>query len=479
MDAYKYTALKEGTGEIRLLTLLPDRFEKPIRISLEITILSDDEVPEFEALSYAWGNASDVRDIFIEANPPTRPELREREDTDGIEWRRLRVTKNLFEALKHLRLEGRPKIMWIDAICVDQQNLEERCHQILRMPDIYTLAAGVIAWLGPESDDSSVAMKTIENLGSRITVNWDLQTMVPAPEGDFNPDSEQSYHAVAPSAQVWIAIHHLLGRAWFERLWIIQEVSLAGKNTHVVCGSMKIWCEHFGNGIFYLMAWKDHNEPQVERLWDLVSDLLALCNQTSFRDLDRVLHETRQGRCSDQRDRIYAVLSLVPEYKRLGIRPDYTKSVTEVFQSVVLQQVKHRSQLDVLHFCSMDDRAMDLPTWVPDCYRVVGECYLDGIMSGEALLGLLPKGWMLIRKHYPEYHRKYWAFLDGNTGQIQVDDPRLGPLPAGWRLRTHTEKNALNWFGNDRTGEDAFFDPRVGLDMLKTRGVELQEFRLI
>ncbi|KAL8653827.1 MAG: hypothetical protein Q9226_003688 [Calogaya cf. arnoldii] len=644
---YKYTALKEDTGEIRLLTLLPDCFGEPIRISLEIHVLSDSEVPEFEALSYAWGDASDVRDIYIEANQPKWPELLETDDINSVQRRRLRVTKNLFEALNHLRLEDRPRVFWIDAICVDQKDLEERGHQVLRMPDIYTLTAGVVVWLGPESDKSSVAIRTIKDIGLRIIVDWNFLNMAPAPESEFDPGSKNSYDAVAPSTEVWRSIHHLLGRAWFKRLWIIQEVYLAGKNTHVVCGSMKISYEHFGNGIFYLMAWKGHNEPQVERLWDLVTDLLALSNQTSFRELDRVLHETRQSRCSDQRDRIYAVLSLVPEYKRLGIRPDYTKSVTEVFQSVVLQQVKHRSQLDVLHFCSMDDRAMDLPTWVPDwsvrssapsmqsllrfradadakayscsesegilavtghcvtivddikkhfteqipdntdasarvigelisavigvesnesrvnrlhslcrtlcatafnernipantyaplseeslkyimgcddwlrrnsvqppepylrylsqvgrfsygrvlftsadgrlglapratkpgdeiciilgcsspvvlrsddngfSYRVVGECYLDGIMRGEALLGLLPKGWMLIRKYYPEYHGRYWAFFDGNTGQTQVDDPRLGPLPAGWRLRTHTKENASNWFVNDGTGED-------------------------
>lgn len=261
MDPYKYTALKEDTGEIRLLTLPPDRFKEPIRVSLEITVLSKDEVLDFEALSYAWGDASDVRDIFIEANPPKRPELLKTDDINSVEWRKLGVTKNLFEALKHLRLEDQPRVFWIDAICVDQQNPEERGHQVLRMPDIYTLAAGVIVWLGLESDGSSVAIKTIKDIGSRITVDWNLVKKTPAPENGFDAYSKTSFDAVDPSPEVWRSIHHLLGRAWFERLWIIQEVCLAGKNTHVVCGSVKISYKNFSNGIFYLIDWKHNLEP--------------------------------------------------------------------------------------------------------------------------------------------------------------------------------------------------------------------------
>ncbi|KAL8756445.1 MAG: hypothetical protein Q9199_002927 [Rusavskia elegans] len=193
---------KDLTQLSRLLTLLPDWFEASIHVSLEITVLSDGEVPQFEALSYVWGDASDLLDIFLETSPSKRPELRGTDDIDSIEWRTLRITKNLFEALKHLRLEDRPRVLWIDAICVDQQNLEERGHQVLRMPNIYTSAKGVIVWLGPESDDTAIAMNAIQDLGSRITVDWELGTMAPASESDLDPDSKKSYDAVEPSPQI-------------------------------------------------------------------------------------------------------------------------------------------------------------------------------------------------------------------------------------------------------------------------------------
>lgn len=112
-------------------------------------------------------------------------------------------------------------------------------------------------------------------------------------------------------------------------------------------------------------------------------------------------------------------------------------------------------------------------------YQVVGECYLDGIMTGEAMLGELPKGWRLILKYYPEHQAHYLAFLDSATGHIQVDDPRLGALTAGWRFESHKAEDTVNRFVNDRTGEYTYSDPRLKPEILRARRVELQEFRLI
>ncbi|KAL8833935.1 MAG: hypothetical protein Q9170_004011 [Blastenia crenularia] len=672
MGPYEYTPLNEEAKEIRLLTLLPDDYDTPIRISIEIAILSASEVPQFEALSYAWGDVSDLTDIFIQVSPSKRSELQRLGGVDTTECRTLSVTSNLFEALKHIRFGDRTRVLWIDAICVDQTNLAERSNQVLRMPDIYTSNKGVVVWLGPESNNSSVAIKAIQHFGSRITVDWDLRSMAPAPESTLDPYSEDVYDAVEPTPQVRLSIDNLLGRAWFERLWIIQEVCLAVKNAHMLCGLVKISYEHFSNGVFYLANWREVLDPQVNRLWVMIEQLLFLSNKGTYNDLDGVLPQTRHRRCSDQRDRIFAILSLVPESERLDIRPDYTVSVAEVFQSVVLQQVKRSSQLNILRSCSMNDRFMDIPTWVPDwsvtssteslrtswastsakaysCFeaqgilaatgrwvtvvndirhiftrpipkdpqasakaigelisavkgggtnssnvdrlhllcrtlcaaefaekyipatedfppweesikyimacderlrlntreppqqsmfarlylhyingfskgrmlvtttdgqlglvpqstepgdkvcvilgcssplilrtaddgsshKVVGECYLDGIMTGEALLGELPKQWMHVQKLFPEYSLEYGIFLDGNTGQIHVEDPRLGPLPAGWRIGSHQEETAWNWFVNDATGEETEWDPRLEPDMLRARGVELQEFRLV
>ncbi|KAL8995136.1 MAG: hypothetical protein Q9169_005079 [Polycauliona sp. 2 TL-2023] len=669
MDPYIYTPLNEEIKEIRLLTLLPDNFDAPIHISVQNTILSESEVPEFEALSYAWGDALDRAGILVEARAPKRSELERPDDIDSTPRSTLSITNNLFDALKHLRLKDQTRVFWIDAICVDQMNLEERGNQVLRMPDIFSSAKAVAVWLGPEGDDSSNAMEVIRCIGSRITLDWGLPSMASVSESDFDPYAEEEYNAVEPTPKERLSIDKLLGRAWFERLWVVQEIYLGGKNAHVVCGFVKISYQDFSNGAYYLIRWHEPKDPHSVRLWARIEDLLVLSNRRGPSRLESVLDQTRQNQCSDQRDRIFAVLSLVPEYERLEIRPNYTVSVTEVFQRLVLQQAKCHAELNTLRFCSIDDRITDIPTWAPDwtsssstqilptswaststkahsysknqgilvatgccvtvvnevkhifsgrkftdkfqsaraigklistiigketnnasveflrsfcrtlcaagftekyvpaiegypsceasvryitdCYQwlrdpatgppeqdtgyinyvnfltngkklvtatdgrlglvpratepgdevcvilgcssplilrsaenggahnVVGECYLDGIMAGEALLGELPEHWTHVKKYYPDDFQYVDCYRDGNTGETQLDDPRLGPLPAGWRIKSHRNENAYSTFNNDETGKITRFDPRLEPDMLKARGVELQEFRLV
>ncbi|KAI4245356.1 MAG: hypothetical protein L6R42_010209, partial [Xanthoria sp. 1 TBL-2021] len=93
MAEYEYTPLDEEAGEIRLLTLLPSRFNKPICITLETKILSSKKIPKFTALSYAWGSDLDCLNIHV---------VTER-GVQGIKFATLSVTRNLFEGLKHLR----------------------------------------------------------------------------------------------------------------------------------------------------------------------------------------------------------------------------------------------------------------------------------------------------------------------------------------------------------------------------------------
>ena len=113
-------------------------------------------------------------------------------------------------------------------------------------------------------------------------------------------------------------------------------------------------------------------------------------------------------------------------------------------------------------------------------YKVVGEAYIDGFMEGEALLGALPTNWQRVERHFPELVCYYTAFINVKTGDVQVEDPRLGPLPAGWRTIEHRRKHAYNVFSNEELGVTATYtDPRLSPEALRARGVKLQEIRLV
>lgn len=113
---YQYSPLNEDAHEIRILTLLPGPSSSEICVCLEATSFTTESVSEFEALSYAWSSAADPVNILV--------------GQSGYDT--LSVTKNLAEALLHLRYEDNAHHLWIDAICVNQRDLRERSSQVQR-----------------------------------------------------------------------------------------------------------------------------------------------------------------------------------------------------------------------------------------------------------------------------------------------------------------------------------------------------------
>lgn len=118
MPRHVYTNLDEAANEIRLVTILPGISGSDIVIDLHnIRLRQNEPTPSFEALSYTWGSAKDAVEVQIGDN------------TSNV----LSITKNLHVALQNLRLTDRPRVFWIDSVCVNQDNLQERGHQVRRM----------------------------------------------------------------------------------------------------------------------------------------------------------------------------------------------------------------------------------------------------------------------------------------------------------------------------------------------------------
>lgn len=121
--------------------------------------------PDYEALSYVWGSSSCSATAIVENyTPPLHsvPVIGQQPQDGFLPQTNnqvgLRIRKNLAEAIRYLRLIDRPRVMWIDAICVDQENKPERNKQVPRMADIFKSASRVVAWLGPGSENSRLAM---------------------------------------------------------------------------------------------------------------------------------------------------------------------------------------------------------------------------------------------------------------------------------------------------------------------------------
>lgn len=207
LSRYKYDPLLDSSTQVRLVKLPPGHFQDEVKVEITTTCLTRDSIPKYEALSYTWGDISDTIDIKVGPNG----------EQD------LAVTKSLSQALRYLRYETEARVMWIDAICVDQKNFTERSSQVQRMADIYTLAERVIIWLGPEGQDSSLALKSLRDLSNRIsvlTVMGDYTEIKPSRRWIDEPHwADRSTRLPWSNEQLW-ALHHLIIRPWFERLWI-------------------------------------------------------------------------------------------------------------------------------------------------------------------------------------------------------------------------------------------------------------------
>jgi Heterokaryon incompatibility protein (HET) len=144
----------------------------------------------------------------------------------------LSITANLAEALKYLRNSTAARLLWIDAICINQQDLEERGRQVRLMAKIYSRARRVILWVGPKSEDSDLAVDCISKIASRVGVRWQTTHLYP-----ITDESDWADHDVPlPLSDIeHSALFRFYSRSWFKRLWVWQEVHLA-TDAILLCG---------------------------------------------------------------------------------------------------------------------------------------------------------------------------------------------------------------------------------------------------
>jgi hypothetical protein len=136
-----YVALDSTRKQIRLIHLASaSQAEDEITCSFSIT--SVEEEIGYEALSYVWGDENDRFPIKVEGCSVS-------------------ITKNLYSALKYLRLENQIRILWIDALCINQSDIREREQQVAFMGLIYSRASLVVVWLGEAWFGSDLAMDLV------------------------------------------------------------------------------------------------------------------------------------------------------------------------------------------------------------------------------------------------------------------------------------------------------------------------------
>ncbi|KAH8903461.1 HET-domain-containing protein [Coniochaeta sp. PMI_546] len=144
--SFNYSSVRLPFNSIRLLTLYPSTSADGSRPTCSLEAFDLDEAPPFTALSYAWGDAS-------------------RRKVVQVNGKELSITSALDSALRHLRLPNQGRKLWIDQICINQADEDEKASQVLLMRQIYSQAETTIAWLGEERDGSHKAIRLIQDAG--------------------------------------------------------------------------------------------------------------------------------------------------------------------------------------------------------------------------------------------------------------------------------------------------------------------------
>jgi hypothetical protein len=181
MSSYCYQPLLPGLDQIRLLRLLPHEDEDaPLQCQLFNYTLQDSgrRTHPYDALSYVWGDSVDHKSIYIDKH-------------------NLIVRVNLYGALSRLRHYSIQRVLWVDAVCINQKDASEKEQQIGIMAKIYALASHVVVWLGDTAEGSDQALEEI-----RLA-------------GNYKKSSDSS----SPKMTQRVVLA-LLQRPWFRRIWV-------------------------------------------------------------------------------------------------------------------------------------------------------------------------------------------------------------------------------------------------------------------
>jgi hypothetical protein len=347
-----YQRLDPKKKSIRVVTLQPavDSSAEVI-CTLAKTIVTSET---YTALSYVWGDETNKQAIQVNGMP-------------------LQVPRNLYSVLKHIRSESEPILLWIDAICINQDDLDERSHQVNQMIDVYRSAKQTYIWLGDEIENLDAGLSLLNWLDSQTTGKG-LEDVIMA-LAEF---AQSSYRKTG-----WKAVAELVSRPWFSRVWIIQEI-VYGKDPLVICGDLRFPWRLIDNlaewrPLLYKVTWSllKHDKPFH------CGDFLFNSGRLEFlatvranvpidrQHLSMLVQGVRRSDAKDKRDKIYAILNLLKDDMQL-CKVDYHKSIREVYTSAAIEIFNKMDSLEFLSWnhdnISRNDgygRLPDLPSWVP------------------------------------------------------------------------------------------------------------------
>ena len=345
---YTYAPLAD-TNSIRVLELLPHSVQSaPLQARLVHTQLipspgtySDSTIVLYEAVSYCWGDP-----VFTHS-------------LECDEGHLLYITPNVNALLRRLRKSTHPRYIWIDSICIDQANEEEKHVQIGLMGDIYRRAVKVHVWLGEEEDGDQIGdvFGFFREMGIECARKHNL----------IRKEEIQRRMTYLMRNNVAVAsVDRFLQRAWYRRRWILQEVAL-GSDITVRCGRFKLpWNYLFQSMIAMRGYVSKSSETTLSTDSALSLESIAALRSDSNHILD-LLFRFHASECMDPKDRIFALYGFADDIPRFPIHPKSTWE--DVYLDLAVACVREGRLISLLQhliaFGPLDEEGRRMPSWVP------------------------------------------------------------------------------------------------------------------
>lgn len=334
-------------NQIRLLWATKSQHDDVL--AFEISTFALNDAPTYNAISYTWGDNT-------------------QEYTVKINEQDFHINHNCFYALWQACRHYFTTFIWIDSLCIDQNNSAEKSAQVWIMSNIYRRAARVLACVGPHADNSSLLTDLMPNIVRAFDQRESQEVKL------FDSVDKETESRLLESFRLF---QH---RAYWKRLWIIQEIALA---THidVLCGedilpweSVMIFQRPQIYGIEPLVrttvAVTDYGAPAVPAddsvhfrscFWYRA---VARTSGHARRRIGDLLFMAKQLECEDLHDRIYGLLGLIePQKLRKYLIPDYDSSLTQLALRVAAVMPFHRIS-DLLQALSLDSSCEEIQSLI-------------------------------------------------------------------------------------------------------------------
>lgn len=402
-------------GYIRLLIVerleTPGEDGIPVRCSLEIFELEEDL--SYVALSYSWDTTK--KTLFSPGRIHDSEEI-PKPKSIPIDGEPLAVTANLFDAFDEICKGDAEGAYWVDAVCINQEDVEERNQQVSMMTEIFWMADLVLVWLGKDSENEA---PVVQDLCNRMRDEW--VRMQEAEEVRkihfFESSILQSMGLPDENDLVWRTFTEFWSLRWFHRAWIVQEVAVS-KEVHYYWGetwldrsSLEqtsqflvhteasdtligvrnmgrqeapdqafIQARRVGETLYKidlihkLCRHRNHEEPSAFHFGANALTGPSRPEKLLVRLFAKILEVFRGFDTTDDRDRVFSLLALIKMAAQVhGLDPppltvDYNKSCEQDFLETTSYIVRESECLNLL--CLVQDptlkRHKELPSWVPD-----------------------------------------------------------------------------------------------------------------